>query len=476
VACGLGALACALGGSAARADEAAAFLIASYAPDGPGGSLGERASLALQGTSFTSSLQAEIEGNRASNDAFGVGRMGQGWTGAHTSLTASWAPASLVSLDVALSNQIKRSFLQIDPLTPGLPAELANTETQSAKVSASVAPSAALSLKLGGEAASQAVQTPSLVSAGVLQAPSDLRNQSARAFAELNWKPTGWFTLEAEDGLQSLGVSTSAPGGQGAAYTDLTPRLAGSFMPWAGGAFTLSAQSAVTAPNAAQFASFIETPGRPTVDAFQPDREWRYVAGAKQTLGDVVVSAHYTVSRLQTVTDLGPVGSSQAPINIGAGRRSSLDIGLAAPIRLPGLPAAKLDAQAGWTNSAVTDPFTGQRRPVSGDAAYRAQLNLSGALPLGPLSWTLKANVTGPSAVWQMSQVDYLSATAGLGGSLGYDAGPVRLALDLDNIVGGDQADTSVMYAGSRAFAPQDGLRQNRQDNRAVRISISRPL
>jgi hypothetical protein len=233
----------------------------------------------------------------------------------------------------------------------------------------------------------------------------------------------------------------------------------------------------VSAPNAAQFASFIQASGRMGAGGFQPDHEWRYVAGLKQTLaGAVTLSASLTQSNLQSVTDLGPVGAGQAPVGIGAAERRRVDVALAAPLSLPGVPQAQFSAKADWLDSQVTDPFTGQRRPISGDAAYRAELSLGGALRAAPLTWALKAQFTGPQAIYQMSQVDLISPAAGLGGTIGYRAGPVTVGLQLDNIVGGGRTDTSLTYTGSRAFDLLDGQRQTRDDGRAVRFTLTRAL
>jgi microcystin degradation protein MlrC len=92
------------------------------------------------------------------------------------------------------------------------------------------------------------------------------------------------------------------------------------------------------------------------------------------------------------------------------------------------------------------------------------------------LIWALKAQFSGRQLVYQMSQVDMASPTAGLGGSINYRAGPVTLCLQLDNIVGGARTDTSVMFDGSRAADMQDGVRQTHEDSRAVRISFVRAL
>ena len=170
------------------------------------------------------------------------------------------------------------------------------------------------------------------------------------------------------------------------------------------------------------------------------------------------------------------MGLGQAPVGIGGAQRRRIDVVLAAPLPLPGLPGTKLSASADWLASQVTDPFTGQRRSISGDAAYKAELNLSGVLRTAPITWALKAQFTGPQAVYQMSQVDLISPMAGLGGALGYRAGPVTLGLQLYNIVGGTRTDTSLIYAGSRAGDLQDGERQTHDDGRAVRFTLTRAL
>ena len=103
-------------------------------------------------------------------------------------------------------------------------------------------------------------------------------------------------------------------------------------------------------------------------------------------------------------------------------------------------------------------------------------MNLAGGLGRLPVSWALKAQVTGPQAIYQMSQVDLISQTAGLGGTLAYRTGPITVGLQLDNIVGGGRTDTSLTYAGSRAFDVQDGSHQTHDDSRAVRLSFTRTL
>lgn len=468
-----------LSAPAARASVLGGVAIDSYAPTPDPSSVGGRASLDLNLAGLQTSVQAAVEGGGAAvaTDPFAPAASdGQSWTGNHAKLTTVWTPTPGARLEIEVSDQSKQALARLDPLAPGLPGQMTNTQSESAKMTAVLAPLASVEVRLGGEATSALAQTPAYPVAGVLTAGSDLRNDTSRLFADLTWTPAPRLSLQAGEAMESLGVG-AGPASDSAAYAYLTPRVAAVLTPWSDATWTISAERAVTAPNAAQFASFIQTADHPAAGAFQPDHEWRYVASVKQTLaGGVLLSASVTQSELQSVTDLGPVGAAQAPVDIGAGARRKIDLSLSAPLALPGLPPAKLSASAAWTASQVTDPFTGQRRPISGDAAYSAELNLSGALARAPLSWALKARLTGPQSVYQMSQVDLISPTAGLGGAINYKAGPVTLGLNLDNIVGGGRTDTSLIYAGSRAFDLQDGARQTHDDSRAVRFSLTRAL
>jgi hypothetical protein len=127
-------------------------------------------------------------------------------------------------------------------------------------------------------------------------------------------------------------------------------------------------------------------------------------------------------------------------------------------------------------SSQVQDPFTGQRRVMSGEAPYRARLSLGGALP-GPLvSWRLTAQADGPQSVYQMEQVTNLGPTAGLGGALTYGAGPVKVSLEVDNLVGGLRDVTTLSYAGPRVEDSLSSVARRKDDARAVRIALRKGM
>jgi hypothetical protein len=463
----------------AEAADPGPFSIAAYTPSADQASVGGRANFAFQLNDLQTSLQASVEGGGLAGDGadpFAVTARGQSWTGSQAEMTTTWTPSDVARLEISLSDQLKHSLTQVDPLAPQMPTQATNTLSQSAKVTAVLMPLAPVELRVGGEATSGEVDVPATPIAGVLTGASSLRNDTGRVFADVTWKPLSRFRLTAGEGVQSLGVASQGVGG--ASYAYVTPHVSGVLTPWSNAEWTLSVERSVSQPAAAQFASFMGVAGRPADVSFQPDHGWSYSAALKQTLpGAVVVSANLTQSDLQSVTDLGPVGATQAPISIGAGQRRQVDVALTAPVPVPGSAPLTLSASAGWLQSQVTDPFTGVRRPISGDAPYKAEVNLAGGrVGKLPLSWALKAQVVGPQAIYQMSQVDQISQTAGVGGTLAYKAGPITVGLQLDNIVGGGRNDTALTYAGSRAFDVADGVHETRDDSRAVRLSFSRAL
>jgi hypothetical protein len=126
--------------------------------------------------------------------------------------------------------------------------------------------------------------------------------------------------------------------------------------------------------------------------------------------------------------------------------------------------------------SQVLDPFTQQPRPLSGEAPYGASLRLAGTLPSAAVSWHVTARAEGPESLYQMAQVTNLGATAGLGGGVVYGAGPVRVSLEIDNLLGGSRDVTSLIYAGSRLEDQIDAVTRRRDVSRAVRIALRRGL
>ncbi|CAN7315617.1 hypothetical protein LJR225_001768 [Phenylobacterium sp. LjRoot225] len=441
-------------------------------------SLGGRAQLAASLGAFDTSLTAAFErggGQLSAVDAAWVTVIRPAsWTSDDVQLAARWATFGGAQLSLEAGNRERRTRNFIDPLAYSADQQLAVDQSRflRLRLAAQAGPTA---LQAGAETSTNALDT---LNPGE---PSDggtrLWVTSRRLFARLAWQPSPHISFEAGQAAQTFNVGWRGADALQSQAAYLTPDVALVLTPSPSMLWRLDLEESVTPVDPAKFAAYAQlaTPGGGA--APQPDRGWRYGLSLEQQLpGGVKLSARATRWRLASVTDLGPVGASEAPVGIGQGARRQLDVNLAAPLAAVGLPGAILAGEVSWRRSQVYDPFTGARRPISGETPYRAQLQLSGALPTSPLSWSLIAKADGPQNLYQMSKVTNLGATSGLDGAVRYDAGRLRISLELDNLVGGSRQVTTYTWSGSRADGSPDLVERRGDDARAVRISLRRGL
>lgn len=338
----------------------------------------------------------------------------------------------------------------------------------------------ALGLQLGAESLTSQLETRTLGA----QASSATRLwiTSQRLFARLSWRPTAKITLEGGEQAQNFAAGWRGEDVAGVRSAYLIPSVALTVSPWSDASWRLEAEETLSPIDPAKFAAYAQAATSGAGAGPQPDHGWRYGLRLEHLLpGGIKLNAQADDWRLRSVTELGPVGAGEAPVGIGPAQRQQVAVNLEAPLsglgfsRL-GLGDATLSGEVSLRRSEVQDPFTGQRRPISGDAPYGAKLSLAGALPHRDLSWSLTAQADGPQSLYELAQVTSLGPIAGLGGALTYGAGPLKLSLEVDNLVGGTRDMTTMSYAGSRAQESLSSISRRRDDARAVRIALRKGL
>ena len=466
---------------AGSAPDSTSLSLTAYAPVAATpavSSVGTRLDLGLQVDTLQASVQAAVEGGQAPPSfGFAAPLWGQGWSGQKVQITSVWAPTPLAHLDLTLGDQLRRDLVAANLFTPGSADQAVITRSRSAGVTASLSPGAPFKVQFGAAATSSVIDTQTLAVATGPTAVSALQTDTRRAFAQLIWSPGPPLTLDFGEALETRGVAWRGAAQDAASYGYAAPHATATLTPWPQGHWSISFERAIAPLDPAQYATYVQAEGQATAGAFHPDREWRSVVSLRQTLpGAVTLSASLTQARLESVTDFGRIGQTQAPKDIGGGSREAVDVALVAPVQVPGWPLLNLNGQASWRRSQVTDPFTGDPRPLSGESPYQAQLGVSGSMKVLPVTWNLKAEITGPQSLSQISQVDTLTAAAGLGGGVDYRAGSLTLGLQVDNLVGGARTDISQHYAGDRAFSPPDGTALIHSDSRAIRFTLRKAL
>lgn len=437
--------------------------------------VGSRAQLSASLGAVDTSVSAAIE--RGGNGVSGAG--GDAWTDIYNPsawvsddvrLGANWSGGG-ARLSVEAGDRQRWTRSVGAPLVSSADSQLAVDGARYLKVHAG-AQLDSFDLQLAAESATTALDTEA-ASAGATR----LWVTSRRLGANLAWKPNSRISLEGGETAQTFSAGWRGAGSLDAQDAYLTPSVALTLTPFADAQWRLEAEETLTPLDPSKFAAYaqIATPG--AAYTAQPDRGWRYGLKLQHHLpGGVTLTAQADDWRLASVTELGPVGAGEAPVGIGAGERRQVALNLAAPLNGLGVPKGAVAGEVSVATSQVQDPFTGQRREMSGESPYRAKLSVSGALAAPDLSWRLTAQADGPQSVYQMAQVTSLGPSAGLGGALTYGAGPMKISLELDNVLGGLRDVTTSSYAGPRSEDSLSSVVRRKDDSRAVRLAFRRGL
>ena len=445
-------------------------------PYGAASQLGSRAEIAAQQGPLDASLAAALErgGGRLNlgDTPVGMVQIPSSWRSENVRFQARWAVSSDAEINISAENGARRAYNGVSLFGVAGDGQLTRDETRSAEIHA-LARLDRLEAQVGAETETSGFR----VRHGDGADASRNWLNSRRLFGKLAWRPSPRVSLEAGQAVQEFTVGWQGAQTITSSGAYVTPNAAVVLRPWERTTWRFDAEQTLTPIQPGQFAAYAQLASAGTGAAPQPDRGWRYGARVEQQFaGGVTLAAGVSDWRLDSVTELGPVGVGEAPVGIGPGGRQQLDVNLTAPLAPLGLPGASLAGDLTLRRSHVQDPFTGERRSFSGESPYRAQLRLSGAVPSTELNWSVIAQADGPQTLNQMSQVTNLGPTAGLGGAVSYGAGPLTVSLELENLVGGSREVTTYSYAGSRADAALADVIRRNDDSRAVRISLKRAM
>ncbi|MEI9963747.1 MAG: hypothetical protein WDM92_02660 [Caulobacteraceae bacterium] len=391
------------------------------------------------------------------------------WNSRQAGLDAAWTPWPRAKLEISGSDLFRSESDEAAAYALG-DEQLVATRQSRLSATGSFDPLAPLHLQVGAEIVRNAVRNVDVGDG----AWTTIATDTQRTFATAQWRLSSRLQLEGGSALQTMDVAWRSSQTASASYAYLRPRLSGVIIPWSTGQWRLSVERVVSDPDTAAFASFAQAADGAGV--FEPDHAWLYQAVVNQQLPrGAALSASFSRSVLESVTELGPVGQTQAPMDIGTGRQRQIDISLTTPVQLFDLPVADLRGSATWRTSEVTDPFTRARRQASGETPYQAELDLAQTLSPG-LQWGLKGQIVGAQSLYQMSQVTSLSPTAGLGGYLAFAPGPFAVRLEADNLLGGDRTNTDTYFLGSRASGQVERISQGQTTARSFAVSLTRPF
>jgi hypothetical protein len=424
-------------------------------------------------TSFSAAVEYDGGNLSQQQDVWAALHPSAPWKSNEVNVRANWAFAPDAGLSVEAGERQRWMRDAADWTTPD--PHLTSNGTRFLRIQAKASAASQLDLDAGAETSTATLDAQAFQAAA--NASTRFEATSSRVFAHLSWRPWSKLSLQAGQAAEDFTIAWRGGDTVSSQATYMTPSAAIVLTPWEGAEWRLDAEKTVQPIDPAQFVTYAGVAAQGEPSAMQPSHGWRTGLRLAQTLGSgAKVSAEATDWRLASVTDDGPVGSGEAPTSIGPGERQQLAVSFATPLSVLGLRQTTLQADASVRRSRVIDPFTGQPRPLSGETPYGASLRLGGAFLTSDLTWSVVAKADGPQSLYDMSQVTSLGATTGVGGAVTYGLGPVRMSLEVDNLVGGGRDVTTYSYAGSRSLGTLSDVVRRRDEARAVRFALRQPL
>ena len=222
----------------------------------------------------------------------------------------------------------------------------------------------------------------------------------------------------------------------------------------------------------------------------EPERTWIAELGFEQRFGrESVVKLTLFHHWISDVQDFVPITlTEEAPGNIGDGRRWGMVFESTLALDRLGLDSARLDVNARWQDSRVTDPVTGEERVLSAtifrgsqgtifdtDSEYAATLDFRQDLERARFAWGFNATWEADLIIFKVNELDtrdkepvidlFVETTRWLG---------LKIRLEYNNVLDRVEARQRNLFEAERDLSPL--LRrqlQDRTDGREIGLTLS---
>lgn len=193
----------------------------------------------------------------------------------------------------------------------------------------------------------------------------------------------------------------------------------------------------------------------------RPNNAWVAEAAYEWRLGGAAVSLTYRHSWLRDAIDRVPVQPVDggvpfdAPGNIGSGHEDDLIGDITLPLHTLGLAHAQLKLDGTWRRSRVTDPTTGEERPISLQKPYEFTADLHQDIPRWKAAWGAKLDAGWSTHTYLFDEIDLNRANALLTIFADYTPRPnLSFHIEASDVLGRRYRRVINLYNGLRGSAP----------------------
>jgi len=290
----------------------------------------------------------------------------------------------------------------------------------------------------------------------------------------------GTFSLESALGAEISRISQSGAGTPNQEFFFLKPALTLVHAPNERTLNRIRFQREIAQLNFGDFissANFFDDDVDRGNPALEPQQTWTAEVSSERRFGELGV-AKLTVFHdwVRDVQDRLPIdGRFEVPGNIGEGRRWGASAEGTIALETIGIQQARLDLEARWENSVVTDPVTGMTRRFSGQRSYALEGELRQDLVEAGWAWGVETDYVDRAVGFELDELDidergvdmevFVETTRYFG---------VKMQLTVQNLLDRRFLRDRTVFSGPRGSSPTD-FREVRdlRRGRSALLSIS---
>ena len=254
-----------------------------------------------------------------------------------------------------------------------------------------------MDFEAGGEVAYNMLEVQQAYTVGGVAVPlpsASVKVEETRGelFGKATWRINPKWTLESGLRLESSTISQSGDASQEKSFFFAKPRILATWTPMPNNQLRLRLERTVGQLDFGDFAASAELADENVFGGnvnLHPESRW--VAEAtyeKRFWGEGIVSIGLRHDEITDAIDLIPLDGGLAAVgNIGDGALDQLTLNVTIPTDKLGVSGGKFGFRNTWNKTEVTDPTTGEKRPISDVRASQATITFQQDITSWKLQW-----------------------------------------------------------------------------------------
>lgn len=256
-----------------------------------------------------------------------------------------------------------------------------------------------LTFEGGGEIAYNRLDTEQAFSVGGTPVPLPsasvtVEETRGELFGKATWRIHSDLTLEAGLRLESSTISQSGDAEQEKSFFFAKPRLLATWTPMANTQFRFRFERELGQLDFGDFAASADLDDENVLGGnadLEPEQRWiSEVTFERRFWKDGIVSIGYRHDEIVDAIDVIPLDMGLSAVgNIGDGALDQIAVNVTLPLDNFGFSGGKFGFRNNWNHTEVTDPTTGETRPISGVRPTQAVISLSQDITSWKINWSI---------------------------------------------------------------------------------------